>query len=166
MLVVFYRRLGNKRHNIEPLREYMTSSKNRKYITYRNAVREGLATATGNMQTNFVKFGRVVVEQCKGHTKRQQTDRQTDRQTDKHTYSSQYFAPLPGAKLQVDDLQCRVAYWWIYRAILRAWLQWKYDCTAAASVMRFIERLIITGIDSASVSLRATNPQLSSHEYG
>ena len=44
------------------------------------------------MHKNLAQFGHVVFEICEW------TDRQTDRQTDKEAYSSQYFAPFPGAK--------------------------------------------------------------------
>jgi len=44
-------------------------------MTYRNAVREDRATATGNMYEKFAEFGHLVFEIC-------EQDRQTDRQRD------------------------------------------------------------------------------------
>ena len=61
-------------HDIETWRH----PQNRKYLTYRNAVRGGLrshATA-GNMHKHLVKFGRVVIRA------KRQTDKQTNKQTD------------------------------------------------------------------------------------
>ena len=55
---------------------------NRKYTTYRNAVRKRAESRNHRQHAQIlVKFGQVVFEFCE--------------QTDKQTYSSQHFAPLP-----------------------------------------------------------------------
>jgi len=74
-----------------PLYENMTSSTNRKYITYRNAVGE---PSHGHRQQSqkLVKFGCSVFELC------ERTDRQADTHTNTHTqtYSLQYFVTFSG----------------------------------------------------------------------
>jgi len=61
--------------------------RNRKYVTYRNAVR-GPSHGYGQYGQKIWWNSAVVFELCE----------QIDRQTDKQTNSSQYFAPLPEVK--------------------------------------------------------------------
>jgi len=66
----------------------MTSSTNRKYVTYRNVAKGGLtharsqSTCTKSLVVWFLRYA----------------SGETDRQKNKHPYSSQYFAGLHGAK--------------------------------------------------------------------
>jgi len=57
----------------------MASSINRKYITYRNAIRGPSHGHRATSMKNLVKFGCTVFELC------EQSDRQIDRQTHKQT---------------------------------------------------------------------------------
>jgi len=74
----WYRHLANffeiQRHvRLWPWYKIWSHPQNQKYVTYRNAVKEGWSHGpTEACRKNLVKFGRVVFELC------QQTDRQTD----------------------------------------------------------------------------------------
>jgi len=87
LLVMLRRRWGIRERAIGPLYERMTSSKKRKYTTYRKAARGGFEPRSRATCTkNSVKFSRAVFELC------ERTDKQTHGQKDKHAnkYRVQY----------------------------------------------------------------------------
>jgi len=98
--------------------------RNRKYITYRTAVRGKTEPLSRVICTeNFVNFSLVVLEICERTDK--DTDKQKSIQTDRQTCWLQYFAPLPGRWLtsvwRTWSASSTIYYWVIPLKIHQLW---------------------------------------------
>jgi len=110
---------GRLRANMAP------STKNRKYITYRNAAEEGPSHGRRRHAQNFGKvwnFGHLVFAICK------QTGRQTDRQTDTRIRSSHYSALLPRGRSKKSTFSSYLRSMRSYRGLIDTpWVNKKQD---------------------------------------